>query len=120
MQPVLLDAKKKAAAVSPWDCEGLVGARGASPPSYQLPTHRSPAPGPWPGTSMQLHNGKTPQKGRLINLLATSGRVTTEAVRGLYLICGPPSNQGQVWDFQKSLSDLAAQIPRPFNKICAP
>lgn len=63
----------------------------------------SPALGPWPSPSMQLHNGKAPWKGQLVNLLATSARVTAEAVTGLGLMCGPPSNQGQVWDFSEVL-----------------
>lgn len=63
---------------------------------------------------------KSSWKGCAINLLATSGWVTREAPTGLYLICGPPSNHRQVWDFQKSLSDSAAQTPLPFNEICAP
>lgn len=76
---------------------------GNQPLAPQQPAQPSPAPGLWPCPSMRLHNGKASWKGHLVNLLATSGRVTTEAVRGLCLICGPPSNQGQVWDFSEVL-----------------
>lgn len=70
----------------------------------QLPAPPASTAQPWGrGPSMWLHNGKASWKGCLLNPLATSGRVTTEALRGLCLICSPPSNQGQVWDFSQVL-----------------